>query len=153
MKINLAPHWLFAFGHAMHGLERLVRHFDFDQEVRHHTFVGVPTPEQIIEIIDGFLSEEITATLGGDRAHLLELRTVVTDRTAPAYEGGIAAAREDWYREPHTYCDTSTADLHRRAAQQAPADDIERNWYIEGYSRSWAREETNSVRADGEPHS
>ena len=78
---KLSIHWRYAAGNAYRSLEVHVRHFRFTAVESGHTYVDM-SPNELVEVIDGFLSEPETVVPGGNRRSLLELRSFAIDRAA-----------------------------------------------------------------------
>jgi hypothetical protein len=139
-------HWQFAKAWAIYGLERIILHFDFDEKAGHHAYAGMMSPDELLQTIDAFLAESDEVVWGGERTTLFKLRQIVNDKIAVAFELGTKSARENFRDLKVEYGEILTEDVKNTAWKLAPADEIERNWFVEAYCRAWANEELNSLR-------
>jgi hypothetical protein len=142
---ELPIHWRFASGQAFAGLRDLVLSFDFLRLANGHTYAGIE-PAYLVEVIDGFLGEPDGVVLGGDRAHLNELRKVLVERIQPAHRQGVEVGRRRWHEGNRVYGSLSTEELHRLALELAPADELVRGWFAEGFCYAYSHEEMESLR-------
>jgi hypothetical protein len=143
---ELPTHWRFAVGQAFAGLRRLVRAFDFPRLANGHTYAGLKR-DLLLAVIDGFLAEPEGVVLGGDRAELQRLRQLVVGAVVPAHEQGLAAGRKRWREGDRVYGSLSTDELHRLALQSAPAEDMLRGWFAEGFCFAYSFEVRESLRS------
>tara|TARA_R100000789_G_scaffold93849_1_gene93252 strand:- start:8198 stop:8686 length:489 start_codon:yes stop_codon:yes gene_type:complete len=141
----LQAHWRFAAANAFRALETQVREFDFARNANSHTYSGLK-PNDYIEIIDGFLSEDSTIVPGGDRLALEELRKFLVHHIASAFGVGWQTAVENWNDGRSEYGSLSTPELHSVARNKSPFSGVKQEWFIEGYCQSWAHSEVESLR-------
>jgi hypothetical protein len=142
---ELPVHWRFASGQAFAGLRELVRSFDFLHDANGHTYVGID-PDYLISVTDGFLREPEGVVFGGDRANLTELRKLLVEHIQPAHRQGLEAGRRRWQDGDRIYGSFSTEELHRLALELAPADEMLRGWFAEGFCFAYSFEEMESLR-------
>ena len=139
---RLARHWNFAFGQALFGLERLVSYFDFTAERGIRNFAGVPTPDDLISIIDGFLSER-ELLLGGDVTRLEQARARIVQAIAPAFSAGEDAARQRWANaSPSDRAQIAALDRSEVSAEAfnmtvGVFSPPEADWFVQGFCRRW----------------
>jgi hypothetical protein len=143
---DLPIHWQFASGQAFAGLRGLVCAFDFLRDANGHTYVGIE-PGYLIDVIDGFLGEPDAVVFGGDRSTLQDLRKLLIEKVQPAHRDGLEAGRRRWHEGNRAYGSLSTEELHRLALELAPADDMLRGWFAEGFCFAYSFEEMESLRS------
>jgi hypothetical protein len=142
---RLPVHWRFAAGQAFARLRELVFSFDFLRLADGHTYVAIE-PGYLVEVIDGFLGEPDGVVFGGDRTTLQQLRQLLVERIQPAHEQGRAAGHGHWHDGDHVYGAISTEELHRLALELAPADQMLRGWFAEGFCFAYSFQEMESLR-------
>ncbi len=153
---ELPAHWLFALGQAYARLEQLVWGFDFTAEVGKHAYVGVPEPDELVSIIEGFLGEE-DDLFGGDISRLEQMRTAIQETITPAYQAGQEAA--------HQWVATDLKEKYEKAADSDPIiaeawklvpgafGPSAASWFVEGVCRTVGEEWVKAVSASGStPH-
>jgi hypothetical protein len=152
-EATLPIHIRFAIGEAMYGLEQLIKHFDFRSAVFHHAYSGIPEPNELFQIIDGFLTEGPALIPGGSRNQLIGLRQIVFDTIKPAYEAGWKTASVYWETSKPKYGETAIERVQEMAFEKAMDGSIETNWFVEGYCRAWAMKEMEAVTTEANPAS
>lgn len=140
MVDELPIHWRFASAQAFTSLRELVQSFDFRKFAGKATYVGLP-PSYLIDVIDGFLSENGNVVWGGNRAELLTLRQELMERIVPTYELGADAGKKRWEAGDRTLETGGVEQLHALSLQLGPADPLLSGWFAEGfcvaYSSAW----------------
>jgi hypothetical protein len=147
---ELPIHWRFAAGRAFAGLRELVWSFDFARLAAGQTYAGLD-PEHLVAVIDGFLAEPAGVVFGGDRADLHQLRQALVGRVVPAHREGLAEGARRWHAGDRVYAALPTDELHRLALGLAPADDMLRGWFAEGFCFAYSAAELESLRRGTEP--
>jgi hypothetical protein len=145
---DLPPHWQFALASALGRLEQLIWHLDELTQKWTFAVLGVPNPEKLLTVIDGFLQEE-KALYQGDIARLRKMRDHVRQAVAPAYESGRDAAAEIWSSAPpddqrkflKTPDELILAEVQKHLQKVNIEGLAERAWFIEGFFLQW-RDET-----------
>jgi hypothetical protein len=145
---DLPPHWQFALASAFGRLEQLIWHLDEPAQKSKFAIVGVPSPDRLLIVIDGFLQEEETL-YQGDVARLKKMRDHITQAVAPAYESGRDAAAEIWSSAPpddrrkllETADELILAEVQKHLQKVNTEGLAEREWFIEGFFLQW-RDET-----------
>src|SRR5689334_6625528 len=89
------PHWSFALGVALIELDRLIGSLDIAENLESMSSTGIPDPDDLLAIIDGFLRER-DSLYDGDVARLEQDRIAIQEIVAPAYQAGSKAARQLW---------------------------------------------------------
>jgi hypothetical protein len=145
--LELPVHWRFASGRAFAGLRELVQSFDFLRLANGHTYAGTE-PGYLVKVIDGFLGEPEAIVFGGDRTNLHELRKLLVEQIQPAHEKGLGAGRRRWHEGDRVYGSLSTEELHRLALEMAPADEMLRGWFAEGFCFAYSLAEMESLRSE-----
>lgn len=140
-------HWRYAAGQAFQSLEAQVRDFCFKKYAGEHTYSGF-LPGEFIEVIDGFLNEDSTVVPGTNRKELQTLRQLLLDDFAPAYEAGRGVAEQMWERDHPTYGSLSNRELHELAEKSSMFKATKKEWFIEGFCKSWAETEMQSLRSE-----
>lgn len=141
-KSQLQRHWQFALGTTLGRLETLVWGFDSDIESNGHAFSGVPAPEELITIIDGF-SGETDIMFQGTITQLNKMRQYLIEVLAPAYQDGLNSAQLRWHQasteERAALAEFDFPDFRNDAKKQIPQDakPSQANWFVEGYCRQW----------------
>jgi hypothetical protein len=143
---ELPVHWRFAAGQAFAGLRELVRSFDFLRLANGHTYAGIE-PGYLVEVIDGFLGEPDGVVFGGDRINLQDLRKLLVEKIQPGHRLGLEAGRRHWQEGDRAYGKLSTDELHQVALDFAPADEMLRGWFAEGFCFAYCFEEMESLRS------
>jgi hypothetical protein len=144
-KTELPAHWRFAAGSAFRALEAQVREFDFAKYSNGHTYSGLK-PQEYIEIVDGFLSEDAVVVPAGNRRALEELRKFIVHHIAAAFDVGWHTAIENWNDGETEYASLPTLQLQRMARSKSPFSGVKQEWFVEGYCQSWAQSELESLR-------
>jgi hypothetical protein len=150
-KSDLPLHWRFALGQAFAAIERLVWTFDFEAEAGEHSYASVPAPDDIIRIIEGFLTEH-DLIYAGDVDNLKRLLEITKQQIAPAYRAGQEAAVERWQRstpdERASFTNTLPEEVRKSVQLIAPVEKREANWFFQGYCRRWTEEAFQHVVRD-----
>ena len=147
---SLPAHWRFAAGNAFQTLETQVRDFNFARYSNGHTYSGLK-PNEYIEIIDGFLSEDATVVPGGNRRALEELRKLLVHHIVAAFDVGWHTAIDNWNDGQREYGALPTPELHIMARDKSPFSGVKQEWFIEGYCQSWAQSELKSLKGHDPP--
>ena len=147
---SLPIHWRYAAANAFAALETHIREFDFARYADGHTYSGL-SPQEFIEIIDGFLSEDSTVVPGGNRRVLEELRKLLVHHMLAAYDVGWHTAIELWNGSDRQYGSVATPELHAMARERSSFSGTKCEWFIEGFCRSWAQAELESLRDSSRP--
>jgi hypothetical protein len=124
-----------------------VYRFDFHASLSGHAAYVGATPEYILSVVDGFLSE-VEYVPGGTMADLKKLRTELIERIAPAYQAGKSAAHEIWAAttsdEERDWLGfaVSPDDTMAVAWQHVPngLTLTQANWFVEGFCHNWGQE-------------
>jgi hypothetical protein len=125
-----------------------VYRFNFHASLSGHAVYVGATPEYILSVVDGFLSESEYVP-GGTVADLKKLRTQLLEKIAPAYDAGQSAAHNIWAatssneeREWLLYS-TLPEDVMAVAWQHVPKgfSFSQANWFVEGFCSNWAQEQ------------
>jgi hypothetical protein len=125
--------------------------FDFTEEAGPFAYVGVQEPDELVAIIDGFLSEP-EHLFGGIIAQLEELQTVIRETIAPAYHAGQEAAveycAEVGLNEPGSAeklgdQDRVIAEAWKRVPHEFGPSAA--SWFVEGFCRMFGYEWLNAV--------
>jgi hypothetical protein len=139
-------HWQFAKAWAIYGLGEIILHFNFDKFTGQHAYSEIISPNGLLEIIDEFLAESDDIVFGGERIDLVKLKLIVTDKIAIAFEAGTNSAIANFQSSQARYGATSSEDVKAKAWELAPEGGIERDWFVEGYCRQWAKLEVDVLR-------
>lgn len=142
---ELSAHWRFAASSAFRALDVQIREFEFARYADGHTFAGFD-PQEYLEIIDGFLSEDSTVVPTGNRRALEGLRKLLVHHVIDAFQLGWQMAVQTWQETDRQDESLNTADLHALARKLSPFGSLKREWFIEGFSQSWAKTELESLR-------
>ncbi|WP_442506023.1 hypothetical protein SH528x_004843 [Novipirellula sp. SH528] len=138
-------HWRFATGNAFRALETQVRKFDFATCADGHTYSGL-NPQEYIDIIDGFLAEDLDVVPVGNRSSLQELRKLLVHHILAAFNVGFHTAVEVWNNSDRQYGSLDTPDLHALARDRSPFSGLKTEWFVEGFCQSYAQTEMESLR-------
>lgn len=145
-----AKHWHFAYVSAIWRLEVLIWNFDFENEAGKHDFSGVPDPQKLIEIIDGFLIEA-DGIFEGDIRRFNRMRERLSNQILSAYNNGVREAQHIWKEDPEeTLKNYSDGSLDLRGTGKEQVDktlsQAEQSWFLEGFCRSWQNEWVEATR-------
>jgi hypothetical protein len=143
MIAPLAKHWRFAVGQAFGAIREMTYAFDFVRHADGHTFVGMD-PGYLLDVIDGFLSEEPDIVPQGHRTELEAQKETIAMQIVPAYQRGIQDGQNHY--EANRPVALSVAELHSAAMKGAPSDQVRRGWYVEGFCVGFCNCETTSMR-------
>ena len=125
--------------------------YDADKWAKGHSFSGVPGPNDLVRIIDGFLSEQ-EKLFNGDVTNLTEMREYLQNHLLPMYQMGQQIAHQHWInadsQEQSNFMKFNIDDFRNLAKQNAPMDAkfSQQNWFIEGFCRQWRQEELEYYR-------
>lgn len=138
-------HWRFALGATFARLEQLTWEFDVVAETGKHAYAGVPSPNTLVLIIDGFLSEP-ERLMGGNIGRLYRMRAYLQQQLEPIYQAGQQQAQQHWrdasLPQCHQFLTYTPEDIRGVAWRAVPADThpTEANWFVEGFCYAWACE-------------
>lgn len=140
------PHWKFALRTTFTRLEQLILRFDVVAETGAKGYTGVPLPDELLTIIDGFLSEQ-EQLVEGDVRRLQQMRDYLQKHLVPIYHAGRQLAQNQWHDalpEQRRYlADLTLKDVRRTAWSSVPthAGSTEANWFVEGFCYTWWHDE------------
>lgn len=148
---ELPSHWKFAFSAAFSMIEHLMWSFDFEAETGKHAYATVPEPNELIEILNGFLTEQ-KLLYGGDITNLQHLRDIVKKQIAEAYRAGQVTATDQWQEaslaDRSRLVTQSPEEIRESAWRLAPSEAYLANWFTQGYCRRWAEESFQQIVRD-----
>jgi hypothetical protein len=134
--------WRFALGEAFQGVQRLVWHFDFAKERRGANYTGVPDPNELVQIINGFLTESDHLP-DGDISELEKAKVALQGSIGRAYQSGQHASHQRWAQsapeQQAQLSDLMPETVISAAWSQVPSglSNSEANWFVEGFCRTW----------------
>ncbi|MEL6408239.1 MAG: hypothetical protein AAFR81_27990 [Chloroflexota bacterium] len=128
------------------SLKTLIWHFDFKKNVNGKSYIGVPAPTTLIEIVEEMIEVN---DLGFTQVVLSDLQNMVlymNDFTARAFATGKGQAKLLWIEGNKTqidqYINYKPDDFQLIAYDLASTQvgEVEFGWFVEGFCRQWASE-------------
>lgn len=142
-------HWGFALRAAFGYLEELVWSFDtISDEIDQsgHFYAEVWTPDELVEVIDGFLSEGEKIPQGNITT-LKEMKKFLQEKLILIYNEGKAKGQERWLKaspkEKEELEHLKPEGLRQEAKKAAESYDYspsQNGWFVEAYCRQWRAE-------------
>ncbi|GEM_PF-5438860 len=155
IDIETQEHWRFAYLSAIIRLDFLIWEFDFQKEVRHHSYIGFPSPSKLIDIVDGLL-HDIEDLPQGDINRLLEIRQRLNDKLLVAYNVGEDQAHKVWTdaSEPtrNKYMEYDVTTIRNKGLSLADLQWslAEQSWFLEAFCKTWMYEWGEQIRRNME---
>ncbi|MEO1163276.1 MAG: hypothetical protein AAFV98_05775 [Chloroflexota bacterium] len=150
-KLPRVPKENFIRGAIKQNFRTYIWEFDFQKVSRGQSYIGVPTPDNLIEVIEEIITENEFDFRFGDIKELKKIVTHLKAFTAPAFKLGQEKALGLWktasrsrrkeYVEykPHDF----QASAFNHAQEQITQENLretEKSWFVEGFCRQWASE-------------